>query len=259
MNFRAIVALMQIPGTLSGSPASSLAVPGRQCIRYDVVKKCVCNFSDMQRLQERPARRWESCRPVFPTALRAHAQEGFRHSDAPEGISGTHNQEQWLDHLLQAVEMLLVVLLAAGQFPAARTVWQDLRKSTHSADKETATAKVYGVGATLVLQDLSVNVQTYTFTDVLPQGRLQLVLDHHYPVQQASIVQVGSILGLAGVLLINWILRRRISCRSACIFPPRRPFLQGTMGSLVRMTPFTCAGSREQQWLPLDHLLEPGC
>ncbi|CAL8470728.1 g10270 [Coccomyxa elongata] len=81
--------------------------------------------------------------------------------------------------------MLLVVLLVAGQFPAARTVWQDLRKSTHLADKETTTAK----------------------------GRLQLVLDHRYPVQQASIVQVGSILGLAGVLLINWILRRRMSSR----------------------------------------------
>lgn len=148
-SFRAIAALMHNPGTLSESPASSLLVPGRQCIRWDIVQSCFRNFSRMQRVQERAAWRGELCRPVLRTPLRAQARDGIHHSDAPEVLSGSHSQEQWLDHLLQAVEVLLVILLAAGQFPAARTVWQDLRKSTQFTDKETTTAEVYWDGATV--------------------------------------------------------------------------------------------------------------
>ncbi len=140
---------MHNPGTLSGSPASSLLVPGRQCICWDVLQKGIRNFPDLQRHQERAAWRGEPCRPVLRTALRAHAREGIHHSDAPDDISGTHNQEQGLDHLLQVAEIILIILLAASHFPAARTAWQDLRKTTQLADKETTTAKVHWGGRSL--------------------------------------------------------------------------------------------------------------
>lgn len=131
---------MHNPGTLSGSQGSSLVVPWRQCICRDGVHRCVGTFPDMQRVQARAAWRWGLCRPVLRSSLRTEAGEGSNTSNAPDEVS--QNQEQWLDHLLQAAEVLLVISLAAGQFPAARKTWQSLRNSSQFAEKETSTTKV---------------------------------------------------------------------------------------------------------------------
>ncbi|EIE22733.1 hypothetical protein COCSUDRAFT_66368, partial [Coccomyxa subellipsoidea C-169] len=73
--------------------------------------------------------------------------------------------------------------VAAAQIPALGTIWQELQES--SQEKEHTHAK----------------------------GQVQFVLEQQPSVQQASFIQLSSVLAISAAVLINWILRRRISSR----------------------------------------------
>ena len=128
--------------TARGLSASYFARPAPFCLRAYVPTEYLTRSNDYLLMRRNAA--WPGHNNRSDLWLRISAlagEEPLSYRD-PEPLSADENQEQWLDHLLQGVEFLLVVTVAVAQIPALGNIWQEVQKSSRLAKRYQSDAKV---------------------------------------------------------------------------------------------------------------------
>ena len=78
--------------------------------------------------------------------LSAQGQQESLPNDFPEPLTTHEHKEGWLDHLLQGVEVLLLMTVAAAQIPSLRQVWQEFQESIELEERNHTSERVRGRG-----------------------------------------------------------------------------------------------------------------